>query len=164
MKNSNSKTKHNLSESLKGLSDIRYFRTGRKKYVSRQERIKEVPRIQEALSLIHHDNIVSDELFVGETSHHDDDIWGENIWVEEKEEEEGEEEEEEEKEESDSDISEMSTERILMNDNLDYEEQDTVAEKIDEKKENEDDDGFDFKSLLNAIIFRSSMKSNKSIN
>ena len=65
----------------------RYYVNGRKKYASRQERIKEVPRVPEALSLIHHDNTVSDELFVSETSHHDDDIWGENIWVDDEEEE-----------------------------------------------------------------------------
>jgi hypothetical protein len=42
MKNSNSKTNHYLSESLKGLNDSRYYVTGRKKYASRQERIKDI--------------------------------------------------------------------------------------------------------------------------
>jgi len=115
MKNSVSKTNHNLSESFKGLSDSRYYVTGRKKYAPRKERIKEVPSVQETLSLIHHNNIGSDELSVSKTQHHDDDIWGENIW-----------DEEEEEKELASDISEMSTERILMNDALGYEVKEAV--------------------------------------
>jgi hypothetical protein len=47
----------------------------------------------------------------------------------------------------------MSSERILMNDDLDYEEKEAATLIIDENKENEDDDDFDFKALLNAIIF-----------
>jgi hypothetical protein len=46
----------------------------------------------------------------------------------------------------------MSSERILMNDDLNYEEKEAATLTIDENKENEDDD-FDFKVLLNAIIF-----------
>jgi len=49
----------------------------------------------------------------------------------------------------------MSSERILINDDLDYEEKEAVVLTIDENKENEDDDGYDFKALLNATTFRS---------
>ena len=45
------------------------------KYVSRQEQIKEVPRVREG-SLVHRDNIGSDEFSISETPHHDD-IWEE---------------------------------------------------------------------------------------
>jgi len=62
MKNSNSKTNYDLSESLKGLNDSRYYVTGQKKYASRQEQLKEVTRVQEALSLIHYDNIGANRL------------------------------------------------------------------------------------------------------
>jgi len=40
-----------------------------------------------------------------------------------------------------------------MNDDLDYEEKEAAALIKDENKENKDDDGFDFKASLNAIIF-----------
>ena len=127
------------------MSERRYYGTGRKKYTSRHERVKEVHRCRHN----NHDYIVPDEVLPGQ----DDDICEANdviIWGEEKE------------EQSDSDISEMSTERISMNDDLDYEEQEAVVLTIDENKEKEDDDGFDFKALLNAIIF-SELNENKQI-
>ena len=40
-----------------------------------------------------------------------------------------------------------------MNDDLDYEEKEAATLIIDENKENEENDGFDFKALFNAIIF-----------
>jgi len=45
----------------------------------------------------------------------------------------------------------MSSERIV-NDDSDYEEKEAVASMVDENNENEDDDGFNLKALLNAII------------
>jgi len=55
-------------------------------------------------------------------------------------------------EESDSDISVMSSELILMNNELDYEEKEAVALMIDESKENKDGDDLDFQALINLII------------
>ena len=47
----------------------------------------------------------------------------------------------------------MSSERILMNDDLDNEEKEAVALIINKKKKENEDDDFDFKALLIAIIF-----------
>ena len=93
-----------------------------------------MPRVREKISLIHHDNLDSDDLSVSKMPHHDDVSEGNdvNIW---------------------DDISVMSSERILMNIDLDYEEKEASALIIDENKENEDDDGFVFKAFLNAIMF-----------
>jgi len=45
----------------------------------------------------------------------------------------------------------MSSKRILMNDDLDYEEREAAVLIIDINKENKDDDGFDFKvQLMNS--------------
>jgi hypothetical protein len=76
MKNSNCKINYNLSECFKGLSNRWYYVTGWKKYASRHERIKEMPRVREKISLIHRDNLGSDELSVSEMPHRDD-VWEE---------------------------------------------------------------------------------------
>jgi len=50
-----------------------------------------------------------------------------------------------------------------MKDDSDNEEKETVPVMIYENLENEEDDGFNFKALLNIIIF-GAKKSNKSMN
>ena len=76
MKNSNCKINYDLSESFKGLNNRRYYVTGWKKYASRHERIKAMPRVREKISLIHRDNLGSNELSVSEMPHRDE-VWEE---------------------------------------------------------------------------------------
>jgi len=64
------------------MSERRYYGTGRKKYTSRRERMKEVPRFRH-----NHDSIGSDEVFVSEMPRQDDDICEANdviVWGEKK--------------------------------------------------------------------------------